>query len=99
MSKAHFFPVYSTVRLDSMKLQVFNHFDLQKCQGHILQLNRSVNNICTCLPHLSLGSSTLFGSWKSRNYQRYFAVIVDKGCDVLPRSSCRGKKILPTHSG
>lgn len=36
------FLVYSTIKLDSTKLLVFNHFDLQKCQGHILQPNRSI---------------------------------------------------------
>lgn len=92
------FLVYSTIKLDSMKLLVFNHFDLQKCQGHILQPNRSLNNTCICLPLPFLGSSALFGSWKSRNYQRYFAVIVDECCDVPPRFSCRGKQFLPTHS-
>ena len=69
-----------------MKLMLFNHFDLQKAQGHILQRNRSLNNIYICLPHPSLGSSALFGSLKSRNYQRYFAIIVDECCDMPSRS-------------
>lgn len=69
-----------------MKLMLFNHFDLQKGQGHILQPNRSLNNFYVCLPHPSLGSSALFGSLKSRNYQRYFAIIVDECCDMPYRS-------------
>ena len=65
---------------------LFNHFDLQKGQGHILQPNRSLNNFYVCLPHPSLGSSALFGSLKSRNYQKYFAIIVDECCDMPYRS-------------
>ena len=92
MPNAGSFHVYSTVRLDNIKLLVFNYLTYRNVNVIYFTNSRSLNNTCICLPHPSPGSSVLFGSWKSRNHTRYFAVVIGGSWDVLHRSSFRKKK-------
>ena len=92
MPNAGSFHVYSTVRLDNIKLLIFNYLTYRNVNVIYFTNSRSLNNTCICLPHPSPGSSVLFGSWKSRNHTRYFAVVIGGSWDVLHRSSFRKKK-------